>query len=207
MSDVLLFFPVSGRDQASVADAGDKVVYLASQTTKEFQSFSSPLTNIHDSHVSAPFFGPNVWTALIQPVSGGGIPPSLQAVQVKVTFKEGGAFDFQNNLERIKERLQDAMEVSPDTARGLQNVNLSGVHLEELPAYEGPPGSSNNTTGTTSATSIQEQGPSSSTSRTASTSQDSPYSGPEPNEPPPGYEEVQQQSVANELEETLRRAS
>lgn len=182
----------------------DKVIYLPSQTTKDFLSFSAPLTNIHDSHVSAPFFGPNVWTALVQPVSGGGIPPSLHAVQLKVTFKEGGAFDFQNHFERIKERLQDAMEVSPETTRGLQNVNLSGVHLEELPAYEGPPGSSIETT---SAPSTQEQDPSSSTSRTASTSQESPYSGPEPMEPPPGYEEVQQQSVAHELEETLRRAS
>lgn len=182
----------------------DKVVYLPSQTTKDFLSFSAPLTNIHDTHVSAPFFGPNVWTALVQPVSGGGIPPSLHAVQLKATFKEGGAFDFQNHFERIKERLQDAMEVSPETTRGLQNVNLSGVHLEELPAYEGPPGSS---TETTSAPGTQEPDPSSSTSRTTSTSQDSPYSGPEPVEPPPGYEEVQQQSVAHELEETLRRAS
>lgn len=32
-------------------------------------------------------------------------------------------------------------------------------------------------------------------------------SGPEPAEPPPGYEEVQSQSVAHELEESLRRAS
>lgn len=125
-------------------------------------------------------------------------------MQLRVTFKEGGAFDFQNHLERIKERLQEAMEVSPETTRGLRDVNLSSVHLDELPAYEetregtrAPSGHSNQ----------EEQGASSSTSRTADTSQDPPYSGPEPIEPPPGYEEVQQQSVANELEERLRRSS
>lgn len=170
-------------------------MYLPSQRTKEFQSFSVPLLNTRDSHVSAPFFGPNVWQALIQPVSGGGIPPSLPAVQVKVTFKEGGAFDFQNQFERIKERLQQAMEFSPETTRGVQDVNLSGVHLEELPAYDGPRDGG--------STSQSNEGPSS----TSHDSQAPPYSGPEPAEPPPGYEEVQQQSVANELEERLRRAS
>ena len=66
----------------------DQVVYLPSQRTQDFQSFSVPLLNVRDSHVSAPFFGPNVWTALVQPVPGGGIPPSLPAVQLKVPFKE-----------------------------------------------------------------------------------------------------------------------
>ena len=65
-----------------------KVIYLPAQRSDDFQSFSSPLLNVRDSHVSAPFFGPNVWTALVQPVAGGGIP-SLPAVQIKVTFKEG----------------------------------------------------------------------------------------------------------------------
>lgn len=126
-------------------------------------------------------------------------------MQLKVTFKEGGAFDFQNHLERIKERLQDAMEVSPEMTRGRRDVNLSSVHLEELPAYEGP---QEGTRAPPSRSNQEElRASSSSTSRTANTNQDPPYSGPEPMEPPPGYEEVQQQSVANELEERLRRSS
>lgn len=155
---------------------------------------------MHDTHVSAPFFGPNQWMALVQPVPGGGIPAALPAVQLKVTFKEGGAFDFHNHFERIKERLQQAVDVSQEGSRGTRNVDMSAVHLEELPAYTGPsqglPGSGFDSN--PSAPSLNSR--SGTADRTAS-------SGAEPMEPPPGYEEVQQQSVADELEARLRRAS
>ena len=172
----------------------EQIVYLPAQQSTEFQSFSSPLFNVRDSHVSAPFFGPNVWTSLIQPVAGGGISPSLPAVLVKATFKEGGAFDFHTNFERIRERLEQAVENTGEGSRGLRTVDLSAVHLEELPAYEGP----NNPNPT---------GSSDDTLNAPPTNQRASVIGPEPMEPPPGYEEVQQQSVAHELEERLRRAS
>lgn len=165
-----------------------QIVYIPAQETKDFQSFSAPLLRLYDTHVSAPFFGPNVWIALVHPVSGGGIPASLQAVQLKITFKEGGAFDFHTNFERIKERLRDAVENTHRGSRGSRAVNLASVHLDELPAYEGsrndpvPP-----------AVSESRRGPQ--------------EAGTEPSGPPPGYEEAQQQSVANELEETVRRSS
>lgn len=167
-----------------------QVVYLPAQNTKDLQSFSAPLLNLHDTHVSAPFFGPNVWIALVQPVSGGGIPPSLHAVQLKVTFKEGGAFDFHANFERIKERLRDAVEVSQEGSRGSRAVNMASVHLDELPAYEGP-----------------RNGPAPPPPAATESQQGGQEAGLEPSGPPPGYEEVQQQSVANELEERLRRSS
>ncbi|OQE24629.1 hypothetical protein PENSTE_c007G04489 [Penicillium steckii] len=171
-----------------------RLIYLPSEKSSTFQSFSSPLLHVRDSHVSAPFFGPNVWTALIQPVSGGGISADLPAVQIKVTFKEGGAFDFHTNFERIKERLEQAVENQSDGARGLRSVDMSAVHLEELPAYEGPGNSSHSTVDDNSP--VVQQPP-----RRVS------EAGPEPAEPPPCYEEVQSQSVATELEERLRRAS
>ncbi|OGE51940.1 hypothetical protein PENARI_c011G02028 [Penicillium arizonense] len=171
-----------------------RVVYLPANRTNDFQSFSSPLLSVKDSHVSAPFFGPNVWTALVQPVSGGGISPSLPAVQLKVTFKEGGAFDFHTNFERIKERLEQAFENTSEGTRGQQNVDLSAVHLEELPAYEAPPNASQ----TGAAPSEPPTEPPSSRVSDAGT---------EPVEPPPCYEAVQSQSVADELEARLRRAS
>ncbi|KAI9933014.1 hypothetical protein ASPWEDRAFT_145445 [Aspergillus wentii DTO 134E9] len=171
-----------------------RVVYLPSQKAKDLQSFSAPLLNVHDTHVSAPFFGPNVWMALVQPVAGGGIPPGLPAVQLKVTFKEGGAFDFHNHFERIKERLQQAVEISTESSRGQSSVDMSAIHLDELPAYDGP----RNDTPSASC----NEGPSVSPRARAA-----PETGSEPSEPPPGYEEVQQQSVAHELEERLRRAS
>ncbi|CAG8194162.1 unnamed protein product [Penicillium olsonii] len=170
-----------------------RVVYLPASKTNDFQSFSSPLLNVRDSHVSAPFFGPNVWTALVQPVSGGGISASLPAVQMKVTFKEGGAFDFHTNFERIKERMQQAVENTNEGSRGQQTVDLSAVHLEDLPAYDAPPQAN------------QEIRPEE--TREAPPDSRPPDANADPVEPPPCYEEVQSQSVAHELEERLRRAS
>ncbi|KAJ5606100.1 hypothetical protein N7510_008881 [Penicillium lagena] len=175
-----------------------RVVYLPAQQTADFQSFSSPLLNVHDSHVSAPFFGPNVWTALVQPVSGGGISPNLPAVQLKVTFKEGGAFDFHTNFERIKERLAQAVENTDSGTRGLRGVDLTAIHLDELPAYDAPQHTRNHYSGP----SERPPPPAESQSAGRRPSEVSP----EPSEPPPCYEEVQSQSVAHELEERLRRS-
>ncbi|KAL2000413.1 hypothetical protein VTN02DRAFT_3097 [Thermoascus thermophilus] len=186
-----------------------RIVYLPAQPTQQLQSFSAPLLNLHDSHVSAPFFGPNVWTALVQPVSGGGIPPSLPAVQLKMTFKEGGAFDFHSNFERIKERLRQAVEYAQESSSGSPGaVNYSHVHLEELPAYDGPGNAHPNPLESYIAPPGPEGAPPSGSKTESSSGEDVPEVGFEPpTEPPPGYEEVQQQSVANELENRLRRES
>ena len=70
-------------------------------------------------------------------------------MEVKFTFKEGGAFDFRAQYERVRERLQQAIEVSrlnqdagdgggnsSAGAAGLNGVDVSNVNLEELPAYQ-----------------------------------------------------------------------
>ncbi|KAF9887994.1 WW domain binding protein 2 [Aspergillus nanangensis] len=105
---------------------------------------------------------------------------------------------YQQFNVRIKERLQQAVEVSQESRRGATNIDMSNVHLEELPAYSGP---SNNTSETASVclnttTNAQNEPAPSEQPR-----------GPELIEPPPGYEEVQQQSIADELEARLRRAN
>jgi len=140
-------------------------------------------------------------------------------------FKEGGAFDFASTFERLKERLKQAVDVagvSPtegvDTGDGrgagaLSGVNLASVHLDELPTYEDsgrytrvpenipspPPPAGRGSVGGESTVS------------TATANRSSPLSSPReesfqapPTEPPPGYEEVQQNSVADELERRLR---
>lgn len=168
------------------------MVYLPAQQTAKFQSFSAPLLNIYDSHISAPIFGPNAWIAGVQPVSGGGIPASLPAIQMKLTFKEGGVFDYHTNFERIKERHQQVVEVSRESNAG-STVDLSSVHLEQLPAYESGHPDANMT-----ASSLHHQ------QNTTTTTTNVPSSETEPIDPPPGYEEVQQQSVASELETQLR---
>ncbi|MCJ1230853.1 hypothetical protein MMC12_007527, partial [Toensbergia leucococca] len=117
-----------------------RLVYLPSTPTPQLQSFSAPIFNLQDTHVSAPYFGPNVWIAILQPVLGGGIPPHHAFVELKMTFKEGGAFDFYSTYERIKETLSQAFEVARESGQVAGNTNqvpaidISTVHLEQLPA-------------------------------------------------------------------------
>ncbi|KAL2852385.1 hypothetical protein BJY01DRAFT_208219 [Aspergillus pseudoustus] len=170
-----------------------RVVYIPAQRAAGLESFSAPLLNLHDSHVSVPFFGPNAWNAVVQPVPGGGIPSTLPAVYAKIIFKEGGASDFHTKFERMKERLQQAVEVSTESSgRGAGDINMANVHLEDLPAYSGPQ----------SGLTPDIAGNNPENSRRSPS-----ISSAQPQEPPPDYEEVQQQSVANELEERLRRES
>ena len=107
------------------------MVYLPTAPTPELQSFSSPILNLQDTYVRAPFFGANYWTASCKPVAGGGIPTQHQLVELKLTFREGGAFDFHTVFEQIKERLHHAQSVSRETGQGTADVDL-----EQLPAYE-----------------------------------------------------------------------
>jgi hypothetical protein len=132
-----------------------QVIYLPTTRTSQLESFSAPILNLQDSRVSAPFFGPNYWTCTVQPVSGGNIPPSNTIVELKLVFKDAGAFDFSTTFERLKERVAQAVENSGSIAAALNNV-----HLEDLPAYEAPRA----------------------------------HNAPPP-DAPPGYEEVQRESV------------
>lgn len=142
-------------------------------------------------------------------------------MKLKITFKEGGAFDFSSTYERIKETLTQVAEEARESGRP---VDLAAVDLEQLPAYEEIDASIPATAPiTTSATHIQRPTPISPTGATRPPPRDSgildndrdrkaPGNSepaeqlPPPNEPPPGYDEVQQSSVAENLEESLRRS-
>jgi len=170
------------------------MIYLPTTSTPAFQSLNAPLFNIHDSHVTAPFFGPNVWVAALQPVVNGGIPSQHPVLELRLTFKEGGAFDFHTKFETLRERLQQAIEVaraSETIPSQNQQVNLDIVHLDELPAYEegdfqalpiaaAPLGDAPNVQTTPAQTSAT------------------------PAEPPPGYEETQRDRVAESFERAMR---
>ncbi|KZF24858.1 hypothetical protein L228DRAFT_243593 [Xylona heveae TC161] len=186
-----------------------RIVYLPAGPTPQLQSFSAPILNLHDTHVSAPFFGPNVWTGILQPVPGGGIPPQHAVVEIRMVFKDGGAFDFHSQFERIKERLEQAVEVARESGamagdgsaqqagRGggpLAGVSLAAVHLDELPAYA--PGQQPPTSLHSASEGACQEADNSCPSETDHFSP--------PTEPPPGYEEVQRESVADELERRLR---
>lgn len=180
------------------------------------ESFSTPLLSLQDTHVTAPFFGPNVWEGILIPVPGGGIPQPDRLVSLKLTFKEGGAFDFSTTYERMKETLAQAMETARASGRPVNNAGGGvDVDLEQLPAYEelggggggrapvqiqrptpvGPngahrpaPPANNGVVGLGDAASSSGAAPS-----------------PTPDEPPPGYEEVLQGSVANNLERKVEK--
>lgn len=182
-----------------------------------------PILNVSDSRVTAPWFGANKWEALIQPVYGGGIPAQHAELDLVMEFKEGGAFDFATTFERLRDRLRQAVDVARDSgmasgdgvdlgdsrgAGALSGVNLNSVHLEDLPAYED----------TRQHARVPEEHPTppfgrvsvGAASPTSTVNRSSPMSSPHqetfqpPSEPPPGYEEVQQRSVADELERRLR---
>lgn len=150
----------------------------------------------------APFFGANYWTASVRPVAGGGIPPSLALIDLRMTFREGGAFDYHNVFELIKERLHQAVQTARDAGRnvggaaGMHPDVLQGLHLEQLPAYEPAAAAP----GSVAAAGAREASQVDGQARTEPESAAAP-----PNEPPPGYEEAQAQAVGIDLDQRLRR--
>lgn len=113
----------------------------------------------------------------MQPVSNGGLPSVASAIELKLVFKDGGAFDFYTIFERVKERFLQALENARASGRVAEGTAMGTVHLEDLPAYEEPPVMSGNT------------------SRLVDTHMS--YGGPPG--PPPGYEEVQRESLVEEV--------
>ena len=199
-----------------------QIIYLPVSPTPTLQSFAVPILNVADSRVTAPWFGANKWEALIQPVSGGGIPPQHAELDMVMEFKEGGAFDFASIFERLKERLRQAVDVAREsgadtTDGGNAGVNMNNVHLEDLPAYEesrqhtrvpdplpSPPADDRRSSGA-GPTIAQPEPTSPQRSNPASSPQQANFQ--PPSEPPPGYEEVQRGSIVDELERQARRMS
>ena len=129
--------PFSVKSEAGVVYiTNQRLVYLPANPTPELQSFSCPILNTQDTYVRAPFFGANYWTGMCKAVQGGGIPAAHSVVEIRLTFREGGAFDFHSTFEQIKERLYQAYSVARESGQGGAGADLSNVHLEQLPAYE-----------------------------------------------------------------------
>lgn len=190
-----------------------RLVYLPEKPTAEFKSFAASLLNLHDTHVTVPWFGPNAWQALVQPVAGGNIATSHH-VELKLTFKDGGAPDFHSNFERIKERLQQAVDVArSDNSAGrrqdgtLLGVNMDAVHLDELPSYAASGHDRVARVLSESTVDLMDEPVPSESSQprgeVQTTTQQAAQSSEPPSDAPPGYEETQQQGVQAELERRL----
>ena len=135
-------------------------------------------------------------------------------------FKEGGAFDFATTFERVRERLRHAVDVASEAGigseargAGMQGVDLAGVHLEDLPRYEEAGGNGGERAEVEERGegrvegrgSVGTMGTMGTLGTRGSVSEGSAVEGwAPPREPPPGYEEVQRGSVAEELERRLR---
>lgn len=129
-------------------------------------------------------------------------------------FKEGGAFDFHNTFERLKERLRQTIDVARES--GIDETIAAGsVNMEDLPAYEdtrqhtrvtdeppNPPATGGASSGVGMSSSVAAVAPEADSTQSSSPLQ-SPRPFQPPSEPPPGYEEVQRSSIADELERRL----
>ncbi|KAF2153518.1 hypothetical protein K461DRAFT_255800 [Myriangium duriaei CBS 260.36] len=196
-----------------------RIIYLPATPTPTLQSFASPLLNLQDSHVSAPWIGPNVWSAIVRPVQGGHLE-QWAGLEVKITFRDGGAYDFQGKYERVRERLGQAVEAA--RARGVdvggrqegveygtgRGGGVMGVEvvMEDLPRYEDA-GNSRRVEGDggmrATGGEVGQQGGREGEGREESTEESDREVFTPPDEPPPGYEQVQREVIEDEFTRRL----
>jgi len=130
-------------------------------------------------------------------------------VELRLAFKEGGAFDFHNIFEQIKERVYQAYTVARESGPQGVAANLADVHLEQLPAYEVAQQTAPAVEQEDEAPVIISPTPVRPIERdngvARSDTENSLRQGqvPTPDEPPPGYEEAQTQAVGASLARRL----
>jgi len=118
-------------------------------------------------------------------------------VELKLTFKDGGAFDFHQIFEQIKERVHHAQSMARDSGRPLD------VDLEQLPAYE-PVREEQRSEGPQIVAPVPVR-PQRNENVAQASSSGPPPPPVGPDELPPGYEEAQASPVnAVSLDERLR---
>jgi WW domain-binding protein 2 len=122
-------------------------------------------------------------------------------VEIKLTFREGGAFDFHTIFEQIKERLYQAHTVARENG---QRGNVD-VDLEQLPAYEPAREVANEDDGPAILSPVPVRPQRNGSIAPASNANPPPPPAAAPDEPPPGYEEAQAQVVGvDDLDRRLR---
>ncbi|KAI5810513.1 hypothetical protein BZA77DRAFT_287827 [Pyronema omphalodes] len=159
-----------------------RIIYLPASPSLDFTSFTAPILSIVDSRIITPIFGANHWTATIIPTRNGGLQ---EQSEIKLVFKDGGAFDWQQKFEVVKERVHAARDEGREE-----------VVMEDLPAYDF--GSS--ATGAEGLRQAPDLAPAyeqvTQATQATQTQGNMGRGAPTPAEPPPGYEEVQRECVA-----------
>lgn len=188
-------------DGGVVYITNQRLVYLPTSSTQKLKSFSSPILNLLDTYVRTPLFGANAWLAQCKTVPGGGIPTSHPFVELKLTFQDGGAFDFHSIFEQIKERLSQACYVAQETIP--HGIGLTNIDLEPLPAYKpaSEVGGNDEIEMSPPYQRVEAVAPG-----TSNHIVESRQTHPDASEaPPPEYEETHSQADNLELEQRLRR--
>ncbi|KAK9468955.1 hypothetical protein V1512DRAFT_258292 [Lipomyces arxii] len=106
-----------GFSTGQVTLTNQRLVCLPQSNSTSFDSFAVSYKHIHDCHVTQPWFGPNYWSAIIIPVAEGGLPQGVP-FELKLTFNDGGAFEFQTAFEHMRQALHNGI-----------------THNEDLPTY------------------------------------------------------------------------
>lgn len=201
--------PLSVESKAGVVYiTNQRLVYLPASPTPELQSFSCPILNTQDTYVRAPFFGANYWLGTCKAVQGGGIPAAHSIFEIRLTFREGGAFDFHTTFEQIKERLHQAYSVARENGQGGVTANLASVHLEQLPAYE-PTRDAERRQNEPAILSPIPVRPTDRDGRQpgSGATREARHTEAPASDPPPGYEEVQAQATTSGLDHGARHDS
>lgn len=185
-----------------------QLIYLPAKPTESFKSFSAPILNIRDSHIVSQMFGPNKWVAMVLPVAGGGIPTHFSAVDLKLTFWDGGWDAFRQRFEVMRERHEQIRQLR--SASG-GHVNYARyAHDEQLPRYEAASGAPPSAAQGEAIPPTQRQAPTGTAAPPGAatpstrTPTGSRQPGEVPNEPPPDYEEAQAQAVGMGVDAQLR---
>ncbi|KAI9026835.1 hypothetical protein DFJ74DRAFT_604334 [Hyaloraphidium curvatum] len=80
-----------------------RVIYLPTKPLEYTRSFSAPIANVVGGDLHQPLFSPNYFECRVVTVPNSGLPQ--QTSDLKLTFRDGGAYDFQTTLSGIRSRM------------------------------------------------------------------------------------------------------
>ncbi|CAG8635818.1 102_t:CDS:2 [Racocetra persica] len=172
--------PANYKADGNIFITNQRVIFISRPTLPNFQSLSIPLLHLKEGKLQQPWFGANYYEACLIPVQNGGLP---SPGQMKITFKEGGGYDFSSCYTELIQRLNESESY------------VLIEHTEPLPTYTPREDSTSTATqalGTGASSITPPTGPlTNATSPSRSTPVNSAAPPPiAPDELPPSYDEI-----------------
>ncbi|CAG8493153.1 15168_t:CDS:2 [Cetraspora pellucida] len=112
--------PSNYKADGNIFITNQRVLFISRPPLHNFQSLSVPILNLKDGKLQQPWFGANYYEAYLMPVQNGGLP---SPGQLKITFKEGGGYDFSSCFTELIQRLSESESY------------VLVEHTEQLPTY------------------------------------------------------------------------